>query len=102
MTLAVDAAMPFALTGAHHLLRESVRGLAERHIAPRAADIDETEEYPEDIFALMKDQVLLGIYLPEEYGGAGMGVLGACIAIEEIARVCSNSPLFLSVFLLAT
>ncbi len=102
MTLSVDAAMPFVLTGAHHLLRESVRELAERHIAPRAADIDENEVYPEDIFGLMKDQGLLGVYLPEEYGGAGMGVLGACIAIEEIARVCSNSPLFLSVFLLAT
>ncbi len=102
MTLPVDDAMPFALTEAHRMLRESVRELSERHIAPRAAGIDETEEYPEDIFQLLKAQGLLGVYLPEAYGGSGMGVLGACIAIEEIARVCSNSPLFLSVHLLAT
>ncbi|MEE9255618.1 MAG: acyl-CoA dehydrogenase family protein [bacterium] len=102
MILPVDAAMPFALNEAHHMLRESVRDLSERHIAPRAAEIDEREEYPEDIFQLLKAQDLLGVYLPEAYGGSGMGVLGACIAIEEIARVCSNSPLFLSVHLLAT
>jgi alkylation response protein AidB-like acyl-CoA dehydrogenase len=84
------------------MLRESVRRLAEREIAPRAAEIGEREEYPEDIFLLFKAQDLLGLYVPESYGGAGMGILGTCIAIEEIARVCSNSPLFLSVHLLAT
>lgn len=102
MPLPVDTAMPFALNEAHHMLRESVRGLAEREIAPRAAEIDEREEYPEDIFQLLKAQDLLGLYVPARYGGAGMGILGTCIAIEEIARVCSNSPLFLSVHLLAT
>ncbi len=65
MILPVDTAMPFALNEAHHMLRESVRDLSERHVAPRAAEIDEREEYPEDIFQLLKAQDLLGVYLPE-------------------------------------
>ena len=102
MTPSTDTATPFELTEPLRMLRETVRELAGRHIAPRAAAIDETGEYPEDIFELLKAHDLLGLYIPGKYGGAGMGVLGACVAIEEIARVCSNSPLFISVFLLAT
>ncbi|MEK6711183.1 MAG: acyl-CoA dehydrogenase family protein, partial [Nitrospinota bacterium] len=94
--------LPFHLTEPQEMLRRTVRALAERHIAPRAAAIDETEEYPEDIFQLLKAHDLLGLYAPPEYGGSGMGILGTCLAIEEIARFCSNSPLFLSVHLLAT
>ena len=94
--------LPFHLTEPQELLRRTVRELAERHIAPRAADIDEKEEYPEDIFQLLRSHDLLGLYVPPEHGGSGMGILGTCIAVEEVARVCSNSPLFLSVHLLAT
>jgi hypothetical protein len=94
--------LPFHLSEPQEMLRRTVRELAERHIAPRAAEIDETEEYPEDIFQLLKSHDLLGLYVPAEHGGSGMGILGTCIAVEEIARVCSNSPLFLSVHLLAT
>ena len=94
--------LPFHLTEPQELLRRTVRELAERHIAPRAAGIDEKEEYPEDIFQLLRSHALLGLYVPPEHGGSGMGILGTCIAVEEVARVCSNSPLFLSVHLLAT
>ncbi|MBI2132859.1 MAG: acyl-CoA dehydrogenase family protein, partial [Candidatus Tectomicrobia bacterium] len=96
------AGLPFHLTEPQEMLRRTVRELAERHIAPRAAEIDETEEYPEDIFQLLRAHDLLGLYVPAELGGSGMGILGTCLAVEEIARVCSNSPLLLSVHLLAT
>jgi alkylation response protein AidB-like acyl-CoA dehydrogenase len=102
MTPSTDTATPFELTETLRMLKDTVRELSQRHIAPRAAAIDENEEYPEDIFDLLKAHDLLGLYIPEKYGGSGMGILGACVAIEEIARVCSNSPLFISVFLLAT
>ncbi|MBT3349941.1 MAG: acyl-CoA dehydrogenase [Nitrospinaceae bacterium] len=102
MPPSTNTALPFALSEPLCMLKDTVRELSLRHIAPRAADIDETERYPEDIFELLKAHDLLGLYIPEKYGGAGLGILGACVAIEEIARVCSNSPLFISVFLLAT
>ena len=102
MTSPGTAGLPFHLTEPQEMLRRVVRELAGRHIAPRAAEIDEREEYPEDVFQLLKAQGLLGLYVPPEYGGSGMGILGTCVAVEEIARVCSNSPLFLSVHLLAT
>ncbi len=97
-----DSAGAFALTEAQRKLGESVRELSRRHIAPRAGEIDENDEYPEDIFQILKSRALLGLYVPEAYGGAGLGILETCVAIEEMARFCSNSPLFLSVHLLAT
>ncbi len=95
MSLQTEVPLPFELNESQKMLRQTVRQLAERHIAPRAAAIDETEEYPEDIFQLLREHQLLGIFLPEEHGGAGMGFLGGAIAIEEIARFCSNSALFI-------
>ena len=65
--------LPFHLTEPQELLRRTVRELAERHIAPRAAEIDEREEYPEDVFQLLKAHDLLGLYVPAEYGGSGLG-----------------------------
>ncbi len=91
MTLQAETPLPVDLTEEQQMLRKMVRDLADRHIAPRAAEIDETEEYPEDIYQLLKKHQLLGIFLPEEYGGAGMGFFGGAIALEEIGRVCSNS-----------
>ena len=92
----------FGLSRAQRALGERVYALSRRRVAPRAADIDESGEYPEDIFQLLKSRGLLGLYVPEEYGGAGLGVLETCVAIEQMARFCSNSPLFFSVHLLAT
>ncbi len=102
MTPPTETPLPFDLTEEQQMLRKMVRELAERHIAPRAAEIDETEEYPEDIYQLMKKHELLGIFLPEEYGGGGMGFFGGVIAIEEIARFCSNSPLFIVLNMLSS
>ncbi|MDA0999446.1 MAG: acyl-CoA dehydrogenase family protein [bacterium] len=102
MTQAAGARTNFDLTEAQELLRRTVRELAETRIAPRAAEIDEKEEYPEDIFQLLREHDLLGIYIAEKYGGAGLGNVEYCIAVEEICRVCSNTPLALTVHFLAT
>ena len=93
MRLPEEATPSFELNDTQQMLRRTVRELAERHIAPRAAEIDEKEEYPEDIFRLLKAHQLLGVFFPEELGGGGMGFLGGCIVMEEIARFCSNSAL---------
>ena len=102
MSLQTESTLQFDLDETQKMLRQTVRELSERYIAPRAADIDENEEYPEDIYQLQKDHGLLGIFFPEEYAGGGMGFLGGCIAIEEIARVCSNSPLFIVLNMLSS
>ncbi|MCY3823154.1 MAG: acyl-CoA dehydrogenase family protein, partial [Nitrospinae bacterium] len=102
MTGSLDSGGAFELAPAQRMLAETVYELSRRHVAPRAAEIDENDEYPEDIFQLLKAHDLLGLYVPEAYGGAGLGVLETCVAIEQIARFCSNSPLFFSVHLLAT
>ncbi len=86
--------LQFDLTEPQRMLRGMVRDLADRHIAPLAAEIDENEEVPDSVFELLKEQGLIGISFPEEHGGGGMGFLGGCIAVEEIARVCSNSLLY--------
>ena len=99
---AEEAPLPFDFTEPQQMLRKMVRELAVRHIAPRAAEIDETEEYPEDIYQLLKQHQLLGIFFPEEYGGGGMGFTGGCIAIEEMARFCSNSPIFIVLNMLSS
>ena len=70
----------------HVLLRESVRALAGDKIAPRAAEIDETGEFPWDVYEALVQGDLHAIHVPEQYGGAGGDALAACIVIEEVAR----------------
>ena len=89
-----DPSFPlYALPEEHELLRASVRQLAEDKIAPRAAEIDETEQYPWDVHAALKSADLLAVHIPEQYGGAGADKIAHCIVIEEIARVCASSSL---------
>ena len=83
----------YGLTEEHGLLRKSVRELAEDKIAPRAAEIDESAEYPWDVHEELKRADLLGLHVPEEYGGAGADRIAHSIVVEEIARVCASSSL---------
>ena len=68
------------------LLRETVNQFASAEIAPRAADIDRDNDFPKDLWTKMGDLGLLGITIPEQYGGSGMGYLAHAIAMEEISR----------------
>ena len=78
-------------------LRELVRTLARERIAPRAAEIDATHEFPWDIVELYRDQGIFGLLYDEEHGGTGTGTLLALIAIEEVSKVCATSGLILAV-----
>jgi alkylation response protein AidB-like acyl-CoA dehydrogenase len=78
-------------------LRELVRTLARERIAPRAAEIDESHEFPWDVVELFRDNDLFGLFFDEEHGGLGTGALLALIAIEEVAKVCATSALILAV-----
>jgi alkylation response protein AidB-like acyl-CoA dehydrogenase len=76
-------------------LQKSVRKLAQDKVKPRAREIDETGEYPQDIFEAFRDAGLLGLVLPEEHGGGGAGILGLTIAIEEVAKYSNTAALML-------
>src|SRR6516162_5964354 len=68
------------------MLRTTVRGFAEDHIAPLAAEIDRTDRFPVELWPEMGALGLHGITVEEEYGGAGMGYLAHCVAMEEVSR----------------
>src|SRR5216110_652242 len=71
--------------------RELARALARERIAPLAAQVDETESYPAEQLRLLGDQGLMGLYVPAAYGGAGLGALAFCLAVEEIAWACAST-----------
>ncbi|MCU1426982.1 MAG: acyl-CoA dehydrogenase domain protein [Actinomycetia bacterium] len=87
--------MDFELSAELAELQATVRKLAQEKVAPRAREIDETGEYPQDLFELFRDTGLLGLVLPEEYGGSGAGILGLTIAIEEVAKYSNTAALML-------
>jgi alkylation response protein AidB-like acyl-CoA dehydrogenase len=78
-------------------LRELVRSLARDRIAPRAAEIDESHEFPWDVVELFREHELYGLLFDEDWGGTGTGTLLALVTIEEISKVCATSGLLLAV-----
>jgi alkylation response protein AidB-like acyl-CoA dehydrogenase len=80
----------FALSEEQELFRKSVREFAEEKVAPRAAEIDETDEYPWDVHKALVEQGFLGVGYPEELGGSGGGPVDFCILTEELARVSAG------------
>jgi alkylation response protein AidB-like acyl-CoA dehydrogenase len=73
-----------------------VRRVAAGKVAPRAAEIDRTAEYPQDMFDLLRELGLFTLPFPPEYGGAG-SLLSGCVAVEELGRVCYNTAYLLLV-----
>ena len=71
-------------------LRDAVRAFAEAEIAPRAAQVDASDQFPMDLWRKMGALGVLGITVGEEYGGAGMGYLAHMIAMEEISRASAS------------
>ena len=88
--------MPFALTPEEETLARTIRRLSEERIAPRAAEIDRSDEYPVDIVALFRRHELLGLPVPEELGGSGASVLACCLVLEEIAKVSLSAAWILA------
>jgi alkylation response protein AidB-like acyl-CoA dehydrogenase len=87
----------YRLTQDQELLRDAVRVLADERVAPRAAEIDRTAEFPWDVKELLAAQDILGLPFPTEYGGVGGELLTVCLAVEQISRVCATSGLILAV-----
>ena len=85
------------LTEDQREIRDLVRTLARERIAPRAAEIDESHEFPWDVVELFRDQGIFGLFFDEEHGGLGTGTLLALVAIEEVSKVCATSGLILAV-----
>src|SRR6266480_2532841 len=85
------------LTGEQREIRDLVRTLARERIAPRAAEIDESHEFPWDVVELFRENDLFGLFFGEEYGGLGTGTLLSLVAIEEVSKVCATSGLILAV-----
>jgi len=72
------------------LLRETTRKFAEETIAPRAAEIDADNEFPQEMWQALGEMGLLGITIPETHGGSGMGYLAHLVAMEEISRASAS------------
>jgi alkylation response protein AidB-like acyl-CoA dehydrogenase len=92
----------FALTEEHQELRAVVRALADDKIAPRAAEVDESAEFPWDVHDALARAELTGVHIPEAYGGPGADAIATAIVIEEVARACAASSLIPAVNKLGT
>lgn len=92
----------FQLPEEHEELRSVIRDLAEKQIAPYAADVDENERFPQEALEALNASGFNAIHVPEEFGGQGADSVAACIVIEEVARVCGSSSLIPAVNKLGT
>jgi alkylation response protein AidB-like acyl-CoA dehydrogenase len=88
---------PYRLTEEQELLRDAVRVLADERVAPRAAEIDRSAEFPEDLRQLLAAQDILALPFPTEHGGLGGDLLSLCLAVEQLSRACATTGLILAV-----
>ncbi|WP_423222956.1 acyl-CoA dehydrogenase family protein [Candidatus Amarolinea aalborgensis] len=91
--------MLFELDDEHKALQSMVRDFVDQEVAPRARHVDETGEYPWDALHKMAPLGLLGLNIPEEYGGAGADQVSAAILIEELGRGCGSTALIVAAHL---
>jgi alkylation response protein AidB-like acyl-CoA dehydrogenase len=92
----------YRLSDEQVMLRAAVRELADDKIAPRAAEIDETSEFPTDVYDALVRAGFHAVHIPEQYGGPGADAISACLVIEEVARACASSSLIPAVNKLGT
>ena len=82
--------------------RERARNVAEKVVRPLAAKYDREQEYPWEIKEAIAKAGLMGVWIPEEYGGAGGGVIDLCICVEELSRACGGVGVLYAVNALGT
>ncbi len=92
----------FQLPEEHNELRAAIRALAEKEIAPYAADVDEQSRFPEEALKALNASGFNAVHVPEEYDGQGADSVAACIVIEEVARVDASASLIPAVNKLGT
>ncbi|HET7145128.1 MAG TPA: acyl-CoA dehydrogenase family protein, partial [Anaerolineales bacterium] len=87
----------YPLSSEHKMLRDTARDFAQKEIAPIAAELDESGEFPRNTMKKMGELGFMGIEVPEEYGGAGMDALAYVLALEEICKVDASHGVIMSV-----
>jgi acyl-CoA dehydrogenase len=92
----------YSLSEEHEAIRDAVRDVCASKIAPYAADVDETAQFPQAAYDALRATDFHAPHIPEQYGGAGADALATCIVIEEIARACASSSLIPGVNKLGT
>jgi butyryl-CoA dehydrogenase len=88
--------MDFELNEEQRMIQEMARNFAEKEVAPLAAELDETHRFPTDLARKMGELGLMGVAVPEEYGGAGMDYVCYVVALEEISVACANTGVVMS------
>jgi alkylation response protein AidB-like acyl-CoA dehydrogenase len=89
--------MDFELTEEQQMVQEMARRFAETEIKPRAAEFDEKHQHPEGIVKQLGELKMLGIAVPEEYGGGGMDNVSYAVALIEISKACASTGVIMSV-----
>lgn len=89
--------MDFRLNEDQQMMQDMVRKFAKEEIEPKAAEIDESREFPKETIREMGKLGLMGIVIPEKYGGAGFDFLSLAIAVEEISRACASTGVIVAV-----
>lgn len=82
--------MDYLLSDEQKMIRDLARKIAEEKVRPVAAKYDVSEEFPWEVLKVIADADLFGLFIPQDFGGMGMGVLNLCIATEELARACGG------------
>jgi butyryl-CoA dehydrogenase len=88
--------MDFELNQDHKMLQSSVRTFVEKEIKPLAIQIDEAHEIPPELVRKISEMGMLGVYLPEVYGGAGMDIMSYVIVVEEVSKACGSTGILIS------
>ncbi len=89
--------MDLSFTPEQTLLRDTARDFAQKQVAPHAAAIDKQHRFPREIIAQLGELGLMGVAIPEEWGGAGMDAVSYALALEEISRACASTGVIMSV-----
>jgi alkylation response protein AidB-like acyl-CoA dehydrogenase len=82
--------LDYFLTEQQEEIKNLTRTIAEEQVLPVRAELDEKEEFPAGVMKILADAGLFGVYIPEEYGGLGGGLLDLCLVVEELSRICSG------------
>ena len=82
--------MEYFLTDLQKTVKQMARTIAEDKMLPLRAELDEKEEFPRSVIQELADTDLLGVHIPEEYGGLGGGCFEFCLVTEELSRICAG------------